>query len=88
MAPQEPQSGGVKSWGLGVASRPGSHPQGWFRLSPISIVVGVRLLASSGGRKAAGKKSRAWVLVLPLLFTCSVTPEKDPTLSGPQFSCL
>ena len=88
MMPPEPQPGGVKSRGLGVASRPGSHPQGWFRLSPISIAVGVRPLASSGGRKADGEKSRAWVLVLPLLFTCSVTPEKDPTLSGPQFSCL
>jgi len=34
-------------------------PRGWLFLSPISIAVGVRPLASSGGRKAAGEKSRS-----------------------------
>lgn len=34
-------------------------PRGWLFLSPISIAVGVRPLASSGGRKAAGETSKS-----------------------------
>ena len=47
-------------------------PKGWFLLGPISIAVGVRPLASSGGRKAAGEKSRS--LGFEFCLSCSLAP--------------
>lgn len=77
----------AKSWGRGQAGLDPA-PRSWFLAVLSPSLWGVRALTSSGGRKAGGESTEAWVLILPLLLTCSVTLEKDPTLSGPQFPSL
>lgn len=63
--------------------------QAWTPQGARSCVVvppslcGVRAPASSGEGKQVVKGTEAWFPILPLLLTCSVTPEKDPPLSGP-----
>lgn len=49
------------------------------------LLCGVCALALSGKGKQVVKRTEPWFLILPLLLTCSVIPEKDPPLSGLRF---
>lgn len=83
-APQSLRQVG-ESWESGGRAGPGPASGRWVLRGPANVAVGGACSGLLWGRTAVGARDRG--LGHPAI-TCSVTPEKSPLPSGPQFPSL